>query len=77
VLAVWPEPGHEEANLAELTRSGAALVPRPNEDLAATIERLLHDPSARQKAAAQGRKLMAMDTEAIALMVGTEPGTVE
>jgi len=77
MLAVSPEPGHEEANLLELTRSGAVLVPRANEDLAATIERLLHDPSARQKAAAQGRKLMAMDTEAIALMVGTEPGTVE
>jgi UDP-N-acetylglucosamine:LPS N-acetylglucosamine transferase len=67
VLAVWPEPGHEEANLAELTRSGAALVPRPNEDLAATIDRLLNDPAARQQAAAQGCKIVALDTEAIAL----------
>jgi UDP-N-acetylglucosamine:LPS N-acetylglucosamine transferase len=77
MLAVSPEPGHEEANLAELTRSGAVLVPLAGEDPAAAIERLLHDPSARQKAAAQGRKLMVLDTEAIALMVGTAPGTVE
>ena len=69
MLAISPEPGHEEANLVELTQSGAVLVPRVDEDPAAAIERLLHDPAAREKAAAQGRKLAALDTEAIALAV--------
>jgi processive 1,2-diacylglycerol beta-glucosyltransferase len=67
VLAVSPEPGHEEANLAELTREDAVLLPRPGEDLAATIERLLNHPAAREQAAAQGRKIAALDTEAIVL----------
>jgi processive 1,2-diacylglycerol beta-glucosyltransferase len=69
VLAVSPEPGHEEANLLELTRCGAVLVPRPGEDLAATIQRLLDDPDARGRAAAQARRIVALDTEAIALAV--------
>lgn len=67
VLAVSPEPGHEEANLAELAREGAVLVPRANEDLAGTIERLLDDLATRDHAAAQARKITALDTEAIVL----------
>jgi UDP-N-acetylglucosamine:LPS N-acetylglucosamine transferase len=69
VLATAPEPGHEEANLVELTRSGAVLVPRSNEDVAATIQRLLDDPAALEQAAANARKLVALDTEAITLAV--------
>ena len=69
VLAVAPLPGHEEANLVELTRRGAVLVSRASEDLAETIDRLLDDPAAREQAAAQGCKIAALDTEAIALAV--------
>ena len=58
----------------ELTRRGAVLVPRASEDLAETIDRLLDDPAAREQAAAQGCKIAALDTEAIALAVLDPPG---
>ena len=75
VLAASPEPGHEEANLAELTRHGVVLVPRAGEDLTAAIDRFLDEPAALAEAAARGRLLVSIDTESIALAVlaGTAP----
>jgi len=69
MLAVSPEPGHEEANLVEFTGCSAVLVPRPNEDPAAAISRLLVNPAALASAAASARKLVEIDTEAVALAV--------
>jgi processive 1,2-diacylglycerol beta-glucosyltransferase len=69
MLAVSPEPGHEEANLVEFTGCGAVLVPRPSEDPAAAISRLLANPAALAAASASARKLVAIDTEAVALAV--------
>ena len=69
VLAVSPLPGHEEANLAELTRNGAVLVPLANETPAAAIRRLLHCRDLLQQTVALARRLVALDTEAIALAV--------
>jgi len=79
VLATSPEPGHEEANLAELTGSGVVLVPRANENPAAAIRRLLDDPAALQQTAAQARQFVALDTKAIALdlLVGAGCGVIQ
>jgi processive 1,2-diacylglycerol beta-glucosyltransferase len=77
MLAVSPEPGHEEANLVEFTGCGAVLVPLPNEDPAAAISRLLANPAALAAAAASARKLVAINTEAVALAVLAGSAAVE
>jgi len=71
VLASAPEPGHEEANLAELIRCGAVLVPREKEDLASAMDRVLNDAEARRRVAENARALVALPSAEISLIVLT------